>query len=103
MARVFSAVSSREPSSASSAVSPSGWIRTLWLERGGGMCAHKDRVEHAGREADAEQRGAGEADRPRGDDGRDREVPCAEVAAHGAQARPEIEQVRRPAGGGTAR
>src|SRR5216683_1393793 len=58
IARVFSAVSSRVPSSASSAVSPSGWIRTRGagrVEGGGGICAHKDGVEDAREEADAQQ------------------------------------------------
>src|SRR5260370_20668861 len=57
IARAFSAVSSRVPTSASSALSPSGWILTLRAGRGeggGGICAPKDGVLDAPDEADPE-------------------------------------------------
>src|SRR5207249_11564069 len=75
MARVFRAVSSRDPSSARRAVSPSGLIRTLLPpvrrfgpEGGGGISGHKDGVEHARHDADGGERRAGEGDCPGGDD-----------------------------------
>src|SRR5947207_15143035 len=98
--RVLTAVSSRVPSSARSAVSPSGWMRTLTVERCGGMCAHKDGVEDAGHDFDAQQPGAREPDGPPRDDGRRRYVPGHEVAALVAGGSGEVEEIRRLAAGG---
>src|SRR5947208_6391206 len=110
MARVFRAVSSRDPSSARRAVSPSGLIRTLGpplrrfcTEGGGGISAHKDGVEHARHDADAEERGAGEADRPGGDDRGDGDIPGGEVPPHAAQRRSEIKEVSGALRRGVAR
>src|SRR6266851_4091011 len=99
IARVFSAVSSRVPSSASSAVSPSGWILTRGagrVEGGGGICAHKDGVEDAREEADAEQPYARDSDDPCGHDrGRD-QVPDRKIALDVAERGPKVEQIPRP-------
>src|SRR5213593_2783437 len=99
MARVLSAVSRRVPSSARSAVSPSGWTRTRTPERCGGMCAHKDGVEDSGHDSDAQQSRACDADRPRRDDCGHDHVPGREVPAHAADRGGDVEQVAEPAGG----
>src|SRR5581483_3577130 len=103
IARVFSAVSRRDPSSATRAVSPSGWIRILCVERAGGMRAHKDRVEDAGREPDAEERRARKADGPRRDNRGDRHIPGGEIAAHRAQRAGVVEERRGRAARGEPR
>src|SRR5437867_182337 len=104
MARVLSAVSRREPSSARSAVSPSGWIRTLAIrpmagsdfgrgfERGAGMCADKDGVEDAGQDTNTEQAGAREPDRPGGHHRGCGHVPGREVAPDVAYRSTEVEK-----------
>src|SRR5438477_12524021 len=96
IARVLSAVSSRVPSSARTAASPSGWTRIFTGERCGGMCADKDGVEHARHDPDAQHAGAREPDCPTGDDRGRRHVPRHEIAAHSAQRGGEVEQVARP-------
>src|SRR5207247_6974357 len=93
MARVLSAVSRRLPSSATSAVSPRGWMRTLTLERCGGMCAHKNGVEDARHDSDAQEPRAGEADRPGGHDRAHDHVPGREIATNPAQRGCEVEEV----------
>src|SRR5258708_20074167 len=104
MARVLRAVSSRVPSSASSAVSPSGWIRTRVArgagggEGGGGICGHKDGVEDAWKEADAEQADAGYRDDPRSHDRRRDQVPGRKIALHPAQGSRQVEKVPGPPG-----
>src|SRR4029077_16137307 len=102
MARVFSAVSSRVPSSASGAVSPSGWIRTRGargvgrVEGGGGICADKDGVEDARKEAHAEQPDARDPDDPGGDDSGRHHITEGKVSLHTAQRRWKVKQVSRP-------
>src|SRR4029077_20601516 len=99
MARVLSAVSSRVPSSARSAVSPSGWTRNLVVERGGGMCAHKGGGEDAGHDANAQQGNAGQTHSPGGDDGGGGKVPGREIAQDSADGSRKVEEVDRTAAG----
>src|SRR3981081_2794877 len=102
MARVLRAVSRRVPSSASSAASPRAWILTLGLEGGAGMCAHKDGVEDAGHDADAEEPDAREPDRPARDDGGGGEIPGREVVLDCVDRASQVEKVLGVAGAGEA-
>src|SRR5438445_527234 len=99
MARVFSAVSRRVPSSASTAVSPSGNVRTLGagrrVERGGGMCAHKNGVDGARQEADTQQPNASDGDDTGGDQRRGGKVPSRKIPPNLADRYPKIVQVTR--------
>src|SRR5439155_12153733 len=70
-----------------------GWITTPLIGRWRGMCAHKDGVEDAGEGAYAQERHAGQADRPRGDDRGDGNVPCGELSADAADRAAEVEEV----------
>src|SRR5438067_1054762 len=88
--------------SARTALSPSGSTRTLTRglgragsERRGGMCAHKDGVEHAGDEAHAEQANACNPDGPGGHDRGDDHVPRGEVTPQRVQRGDRVEQVAR--------
>src|ERR1700675_1003835 len=106
MARVFRAVSRRVPSSASRAVSPSGWIRNLdparagrIVECGGSMCADEDGVEDARHDANTEKADACKPHGPRRHDRGGSEVPRREIARHTPERPGEIEQVDSPAAG----
>src|SRR5229473_7759279 len=97
MALVFRAVSRRVPSSARSAVSPSGYVRTRGagrrVERGGGMCAHKNGVDGARQEADANEPDASHGNHPRRHHRRCGEVPGRKVALHLADRLRKVEQL----------
>src|SRR5258708_22501461 len=101
MALVFSAVSRRVPSSARSAVSPSGNVRTRGagrrVEGGGGMCAHKNGVDGARQEADAKKPDASDRDHPRRDHRGGGEVPGRKVALDVADRLRKVEQLHRSA------
>src|SRR5437660_4054479 len=103
MARVLIAVSRRVPSSASRAVSPSGWMRTRTVERCGGMCAHKNGVEDAGDDSHTQKARACEPDRPARDDGGRRQVPRGEIATDATNRGGEVEKVGWLSGGGKRR
>src|SRR5437870_9569589 len=103
MARVLIAVSRRVPSSASKAVSPRGWTRTRTVERCGGMCAHKNGVEDAGDDSDAQKARACQSHRPSGHDRGRRYVPRCEVAPDATNRGGEIEEVGWFPGGGKRR
>src|SRR2546421_12678648 len=103
MARVLRAVSRRVPSSATNAVSPSGWMRTRTVERRGGMCAHKDGVEDAGDDSNAEQARACKPDGPACDDRRRDDIPPREIAPDAADSRGEVEQIARSSARGKRR
>src|SRR5437899_12553978 len=103
MARVLIAVSRRVPSSASRAVSPSGWMRTRTVERCGGMCAHKNGVEDAGDDSHTQKARACEPDRPARHEGGPRHVPRGEIATDATNRRAEDEKVSWRYGGGKRR
>src|SRR6202171_1321091 len=105
MARVLRAVSRRVPSSARSAESPSGWVLTvvaLGVEGGAGMCAHKNGVEDARHDADADEPDAREPDRPARDDGGGGEIPGREVVLDCIDRASQVEKVLGVAGAGEA-
>src|SRR2546429_536273 len=58
-----------------------------------GMSTHKDGVEDGGDGAYAQERNAGQADRPRGDDRGDGHIPCGELSADAADRAAEVEEV----------
>src|SRR5229473_4006403 len=101
MALVFRAVSRRVPSSARSAVSPSGYVRTRGagrrVERGGGMCAHKNGVDGAWQEADAKKPDASDRHHPRRDHRGGGEVPGRKVTLHVADRLRKVEELHRSA------
>jgi hypothetical protein len=57
------------------------------------MCAHKNGVEEARHEADAEQPNARQADRPSRDDGGGHDIPGREIPPDASDRRGKIEEV----------
>jgi len=57
------------------------------------MCAHKDGVEDARHETDAQKAYARDSDRPCRDDGSGDQVPGREVGAHPADGCGNVEQI----------
>src|SRR5437588_12641857 len=100
----LSRVPSRVPTSASKAVSPRAWIRTRGaggrLERGGGMCAHKNGVERAWQEPDAQKPDARQRHDPGCHHRGSHHVPRRKVAPDLAQCSWKVEQVSRASRGG---